>query len=251
MKDVSNLHYGDKVEGIILEDCLLGIALGIDRAVGPAETILYQLRTVDERHEEGQGVAPKLGEDAADVPDAADVVGQPPGHADHLGAGIDAHDGLGIGEGLLEGTGGDTYAAAEVADTGPLALGRAEDVVGQLLRHHGADILPLVGGIVDGTGGEGGNEGVEAAEDAGVAKDVDAIVEPVEVVIFVGGQIRCIIDDVDGRPRLRDGLLDDVLVLLLGLGVDLEGVGGRHGAAAGQGSGGKNDELGGDGELHC
>ena len=40
------------------------------------------------------------------------MVGQPPGHADHLGAGVNADDGLGIGEGLLKGTGGDTNSAA-------------------------------------------------------------------------------------------------------------------------------------------
>ena len=85
--------------------------------------------------------------------------------------------------------------------------------------------------------------GVEAAEEARVAKDVDSVVEPVVVEIIVGGEIRRIVDDVDGRARLwlNEGLLDDVLVPLLALGVDLEGI--RNGDGGGQDS-----ELGGGGD---
>mmetsp|Transcript_31038 Transcript_31038/g.90792 ORF Transcript_31038/g.90792 Transcript_31038/m.90792 type:complete len:273 (-) Transcript_31038:69-887(-) len=247
---VESVHDGNKVKGIILEYGLLGIALSIDRAVGPAKTILHQVGTVDEGQEEGQGVIPQLGEDSGDVPDATDVVGQPLGHGNHLRAGIDTHDGLGVGEGPLEGTGGDAHSATQVAYAGSVALGRAKDVVGQLAGDHGPDVLALVGGIVDGTGGEGSDEGVEAAEEARVAKDVDAVVEPIVVVVIIGGEIRRIVDDVDGRARLRlrEGLLDDVLVPLLGLGVDLEGISGGHGvAAAGKGGCGQDDELGGGG----
>ncbi len=239
----ANLHDSNEVKGIVVKDSLLGIALSINWTVGPPETILHQLGAIDKGQEEGQGVAPQLGEDSGDVPDATDMVGQPLGHGHHLGAGVDAHDGIGVGEGPLEGTGGDAHPAAQVADAGPAALGRAEDVVGQLAGDHGADVLALVGGIVDGAGGEGGDEGVKAAEEARVAKDVDSVVEPVVVEIIVGGEIRRIVDDLDGRARLwlREGLLDDVLVPLLALGVDLEGI--RNGDGGGQDS-----ELGGGGD---
>ena len=55
---MESVHDGDKVKRIILEDSLLGIALGIDWAVGPAKTILHQIGTVDERHEEGESISP-------------------------------------------------------------------------------------------------------------------------------------------------------------------------------------------------
>ena len=249
---VEAVHDGNKVKRIILEDSLLGIALGIDWAAGPAKAILHQIGTIDEGHEQGESISPKLGEDPGNVADATHMVGQPPGHADHLGAGIDADDGLGIGKGLLEGTGGDANSAAQVANSGAAAPGRTKDVIGQLVGYHGPNILALVGGIIDGTGGEGGDEGVESAEEAGVAKDVNAVVEPVKVVVLVGRQIRCIIDDIDGRARqlLREGLFDDVLVRLLGFGVDLEGIGGANEIAASKGSSGQDDELGRDGEFH-
>ena len=133
-----------------------------------------------------------------------------------------------------------------------MALGRTKDVLGQLVRYHGPNILALVGGIIDGTGGEGGDEGVESTEETGVAKDVDAVVEPVEVVVLVRGQIQCIIDDVDRRTRqlLREGLFDDALVRLLGFGVDLEGIGGANEGTASKGNSGQNNELVGDGESH-
>lgn len=241
--NAANLHDGNEVKGIVLKDSLFGIALSINWTVGPPETILHQIGTIDNGQEEGQGVAPQLGEDSGDVSDTANVVGEPLGHGHHLGAGVDAHDGVGVGEGPLEGTGGDAHPAAQVADAGPAALGQAEDVVGQPAGDHGADVLALVGGIVDGAGGEGGDEGVEAAEEARVAKDVDSVVVPVMVEIIVGGEIRFIVDDVDGRARLwlNEGLLDDVLVPLLALGVDLEGI--RNGDGGGQDS-----ELGGGGD---
>lgn len=249
---VESVHDGNKVKRIILEDSLLGIALGIDWAVGPAKTILYQVGTVDERHKEGKSISPKLGENPGNVADAANVVGQPPGHADHLGTRVDADDGLGIGEGLLEGTGGDANSTAQVADSGAVTLDWTKDVLGQLVGYHGPNILTFVGGIVDGTGSKGGDEGVESTEETGVAKDMNAVVEPVEVVVLVRGQIRCIIDNIDGRTRqlLREGLLDDALVRLLGFDVYLKGISGGNEVAASKGNRGQDNELGGDGEFH-
>lgn len=249
---VETIHDGNKIKGIILEDSLLGIALGIDRAVRPAKTILHQVGTVDERCEEGESIGPKLGEDSGDVTDATNMVGQPTGHANHLGASVDADDGLGIWKGLLEGTGGDTNSAAQVADASTVALDRTKNVIGQLVGYHGPNILAFICCIVDGTGGEGGDEGVESTEETGVAKDVNAVVEPVEVVIFIGGQIRCVIDDVDGRTRqlLREGFFDDSLVRLLGFGVYLKGIGGGNDAAACKGNSGQDNKLSGDGEFH-
>jgi len=103
--------------------------------------------------------------------DHGEVAGEEIGHGNHLGTGVNAQDGFGVGKGVLEGACGDSDAAAEICDACLLLVYH----FGEFFRKVLANIDATVRGVVDDFGGKWCDGGVKGTEKSSVTKDVNLL----------------------------------------------------------------------------
>ena len=104
--------------------------------------------------------------------DHGQVSGQELGHADHFRRRVNPEYSFGLGKGILQSAGRHADSATEIGD----ARFFVADHFGEFFRQYLAHVLAVVGGVINQLGGDWRNGGVECAEKARVAKDVDLYV---------------------------------------------------------------------------